>query len=189
MKHLEAMIRSLQIVLEDGPVSIQGTAVDNKESPPREIAARLVPSQDIEQATENTTAAASMGSTQNKDSSEKGAGVRHNAMNQDSSTESGDDGTGNVSSGEGQQASGDSATKDGDDAWLKFGVGALAVVAGGFLLSIAGNNDDSNGDQSGGNTRTNAADGERRANSSTVVIEELSDDGDDDWVAIPKSEE
>jgi hypothetical protein len=68
----------------------------------------------------------------------------------------------------------------GNEPWMKFGIAALGVLAGGVLLSIQGGGED--GD-SGGRQR---ADGE--GNSSTVQIEQLSDDGEDEWVSVGNSE-
>jgi hypothetical protein len=67
-------------------------------------------------------------------------------------------------------------SEDGNDAWVKFGVAALGVVAGGVLLSMRGGQENASADES-------EEDG-RSGNTSTVQIEELSDDGDSGWVSI-----
>lgn len=71
------------------------------------------------------------------------------------------------------------STEEGNNPWVKFGMAALGVVAGGVLLSMQGGNN--------GNRSEDGEETDQRNESSTVKIEELKDDNEDEWVSIPKS--
>lgn len=90
------------------------------------------------------------------------------------------------SSNEGTQQ--EENSEGGNDAWMKFGLAAVGVVAGGMLMSMKGG--EGNKPSSGGydnNDGDRGDDHDGGHNTSTVHIEELDGDGDDDWVSIPAS--
>lgn len=77
----------------------------------------------------------------------------------------------------------ESSSDDHNGAFVKLGVAALGVVAGGLLLSMRGRNE--NNDNGNSANQTTTEEGYERNESSTVEIEELPDDDrEDDWVSV-----
>jgi hypothetical protein len=76
----------------------------------------------------------------------------------------------------------ETSSDDRNGAFVKLGVAALGVVAGGLLLSMRGRN--GNDDNANSTDGTPTEDGQERNELATIEIEELPDDREDDWVSV-----